>query len=82
MTTIKAKVTQGRLTKAKVTPQQEVLVTAYRVNSSNVSLSDLVDVAVTGALDGALLVYNGDSETWEAKTILENPNTEVNGGHF
>ena len=82
MTTIKAKVTQSGLTKAKVTPQQEVLVTNYRVNASNISLSDLVDVAAAGVIDGALLAYNGDSGTWEAKRIIENPNTEFNGGHF
>lgn len=82
MTSIKARVTQSGSTTAKVTPQQEVLVTNYRVNTSNISLSDLVDVTVGGALDGALLAYNGDSGTWEAKRIIENPNTEFNGGHF
>lgn len=82
MTVIKAKVTQGGLTKAKVTPQQEVLVTTYRVNAANISLSDLVDVMATAPLDGSLLAYNGDSGTWEAKRIIENQNTEFNGGHF
>jgi hypothetical protein len=82
MTSIKAKVTQGGLTKAKVNPQQEVVVTNYRVNVSNISLSDLVDVAAGAPLDGALLSFNGDSGTWEAKRIIENQNTEFNGGHF
>lgn len=82
MTSIKARVTQSGLTKAKVNPQQEVVVTNYRVNTSNISLSDLVDVAAANALDGALLAYNGDSGTWEAKRIIENQNTEFNGGHF
>lgn len=82
MTSIKARVTQGGLTKAKVNPQQEIVVTNYRVNVNSISLSDLVDVATNNASDGALLTYNGNSGTWEAKTIIENQNTEFNGGHF
>lgn len=82
MTTITAKVTQSGLTKAKVTPQQEILVTSYRVNTNSMSISDLADVSAGTPPDGALLAYNGDSGTWEAIHVIENPNTEFNGGHF
>lgn len=70
------------LTTAKVTPQQEVLVTRGLINTGNMELADLVDVVVGMPKDGSLLTYNGDSGKWEAKTIIENKNTEFNGGHF
>lgn len=82
MTTIKAKVTQNWLTKAKVTPQQNILVTNYTVNGTKVSISDLLDVSATSPDDGALLTYNALTKLWESRTIIENPNTEFNGGHF
>ena len=59
MTTIKATVTQNGKTLAKVTPQQNILVTNYQVSTSNITLDDLV-----------------------ALSVIENPNTEVNGGFF
>lgn len=67
---------------AKVTPQQEILVTSYRVNTNSMSISDLADVSAGTPPDGALLAYNGDSGTWEAIHVIENPNIEFNGGHF
>lgn len=68
--------------KAKVTPQQNILVTNYTVSGSKISLSDLLDVSATIPDDGALLTYNTVSQLWESKRIIENPNTEFNGGHF
>lgn len=82
MTTIRAKVTQGGLTKARVTPQQEILVTNYQINTTNITLDDLTNVSVSDAPDGALLTYNSITSNWEAKRIIENPNTEFNGGFF
>lgn len=82
MSTIKAKVTQSGLTRAKVTPQQEVVVTNYQFNALNVSLDELVNVDATNAQDGSLLQYDATSQTWRAVAKLENTNTEFNGGFF
>lgn len=79
---IKATVTQNGITTAKVTPQQSILVTNYQVSTSNIVLNDLVDVEVGNLQDGALLSYNQNTQTWKAITVIENPNTEVNGGFF
>lgn len=79
---IKATVTPNGTTTAKVTPQQSIVVTNYRVNTSTFTLNDLVDVQVGNLQDGALLSYNANSQSWNAITSIENPNTEVNGGFF
>lgn len=79
---IKAVVSQGIQTTAKVTPQQNILVTNYQVSVSNIKMSDLTDVTVGNLQDGALLIYDQPTQTWRARTSIENPNTEVNGGFF
>jgi hypothetical protein len=80
--TIKAVVRQGTTTTAKVTPQQNILVTNYQVSTSNITLDDLSDVVVGNLQDGALLTYDQTSQSWRAQTVIENPNTEINGGFF
>jgi hypothetical protein len=80
--TIKATVTPNGTTTAKVTPQQNILVTNYQVSVSNIILNDLLDVEVGNLQDGALLSYNVNTQSWRAITSIENPNTEVNGGFF
>ena len=82
MANIKATVTPNGVTMAKVTPQQNVLVTNYQVSSSNIALNDLVDVNTGNLQDGALLTYVASTQTWKALSVIENPNTEVNGGFF
>lgn len=79
---IKAIVTQNGKTTAKVTPQQNILVTNYQVSTSNITLDDLVDVEVGNLQDGALLTYVAATQSWKALSVIENPNTEVNGGFF
>jgi len=79
---IKAVVTQGISTTAKVTPQQNILVTNYQVSTSNITLDDLSDVVVGNLQDGALITYDESTQTWRAQTVIENPNTEINGGFF
>ena len=80
--TIKTVVRQGTTTTAKVTPQQNILVTNYQVSTSNITLDDLSDVVVGNLQDGALLTYDQTSQSWRAQTVIENPNTEINGGFF
>lgn len=79
---IKATVTQNGKTTAKVTPQQNILVTNYQVSTSSITLDDLVDVEVGNLQDGALLTYVAATQSWKALSVIENPNTEVNGGFF
>lgn len=68
--------------KAKITPQQTIQVTNYKVSSSNIVLNDLVDVEVGNLQDGAILTYSSATQSWKALSVIENPNTEVNGGFF
>jgi hypothetical protein len=79
---IKAIITPNGRTTAKVTPQQNVLVTNYQVSTSNITLDDLINIDATNPPDGALLTYVAQTQTWKALNIIENPNTEVNGGFF
>jgi hypothetical protein len=83
MANITAKVTpQGNTLKSRVNPQQKLQVTEYRVDTSNLRLGDLFDVNTSGATDGAVLVYSGNTVSFEATTEIKNPNTQVNGGHY
>lgn len=79
---INAVVTQGIQTTAKVTPQQNILVTNYQVSTTNITLNDLVNVVIENPQDGSLLIYEYSTQTWRAKNSIDNANTEVNGGFF
>lgn len=68
--------------KARLNPQKRIQVTQYKVDISNIKLSDLGGLDIGSATDGALLVYNGDSQNFEAKTEIDNTNTVLNGGFF
>jgi hypothetical protein len=68
--------------KAKVTPQNKVLVTNYQVNASTIKLGDMFNVDASGEEDGAVLLYNGTRAQWEATTQMDNINTVINGGNF
>lgn len=83
MTTIRAKVTQGgTLTKAVLTPTQEVLVTKVGIASGQIRLEDLFNIDAESPSDGSILVYNSSSQLWQAKQDLDNQNTKINGGNF
>jgi len=75
-------VTQGIQTTAKVTPQQNILVTNYQVSTSNITVGDLANVVEGNLQDGALLIYDASTQVWRARTSIDNANTEVNGGFF
>lgn len=68
--------------KAKITPQNQIKVTNYQTNASKIRLSDLMDVSREQATDGSLLMYNGLIDVWEPRSVVENENTEINGGEF
>lgn len=83
MANITAKITpQGNQLKSRVNPQEKLQVTEYRVSAANLRLGDLFDVDTSNATDGAVLVYSGNTVTFEATTEIKNPNTQVNGGHY
>ena len=83
MSNIKATVTpQNNVLKSRITPQQNFQVTEYKVNTSSINLGDLFNVDTSAASDGAVLVFNGNTETFEATTEIKNENTQVNGGHY
>jgi hypothetical protein len=68
--------------KATVNPTQRLLVTNYQVSGSNIRLGDLFDVDPTGTTSGAVLVYSDSTGKWEATNIIENINTQINGGNY
>jgi hypothetical protein len=68
--------------KAKVTPQNRLLVTNYQINASTIKMGDLFDVNTSGEEDGAVLIYNGTTSQWEATRFMDNINTIINGGNF
>jgi len=43
---------------------------------------DLVDVDTTLLGDGAVLIYNAITDTFETKQEVDNPNTKIIGGSF
>ena len=83
MADIKASINSSRHSiKGRLNPQNKLQVTQYQVDISNLKLSDLGGLDIGSATDGALLVYNGDSQNFEAKTEIDNTNTVLNGGFF
>jgi hypothetical protein len=68
--------------KARITPNQNFLVTNYQINASTIRLGDLFDIDTSGQIDGAVLLYNGPASKWVATTQMDNINTIINGGNF
>lgn len=68
--------------KAKVTPQDKLLVTNYAINASAIRIGDLFDVSATNPVDGSMLIYNGTAQNWEATIRLDNNNQIISGGNY
>lgn len=68
--------------KATINPQKKIQVTNYTVNAQNIRFGDLFDVDTSNSTDGGLLVYNGETSTFEVTPELNNTNTKINGGHY
>ena len=68
--------------KARVTPQNNLLVTNYQTNASNIKIGDLFNVDTPGQEDGAVLLFNGNTDKWEATATMDNINTTINGGDY
>jgi len=68
--------------RAKVTPQDRILVTQYAVNATNIRIGDLFNVSSDNPDDGSLLVYNGSSSVWEATVRLDQQKQIISGGNY
>ena len=68
--------------KARITPNQNLLVTNYQINAATIRLGDLFDVDGSGTTDGAVILYNGTTSKCVATTQMDNINTIINGGNF
>lgn len=69
--------------KVRLTPQENLLVTNYRVfQGSAIRLNDLFDVDTTGAVDGSILAYSGVATKWVAASLITSKNVSIDGGEF
>lgn len=69
--------------KVRLTPQENLLVTNYRVfQGSTVKLGDIFDVNINDAVEGAMLMYTEADEVWKAQTEITNDNIKIDGGTF
>ena len=83
MTEIRGKLstTSGAI-KTRLTSQQELQVSKFTVSTELTPLTSLSDVDTTLLADGAMLIYNGTRQLFEAKPDVDNPNTKIIGGSF
>jgi hypothetical protein len=69
--------------KVKVTPQNNLLITNYRVfQGSSIRIADIFDVNTAGAIDGSMLIFNGVENKWLADVDIDSPNVTIDGGEF
>lgn len=61
---------------------QTVTVEKVRVDSSQLSLSEMADVNADDLEDGAMLIYDRPTSKWLATTTIENDATKFNGGFY
>jgi hypothetical protein len=71
--------------KVRVGQQNAVKVISSLAGAQGLSLSELSDVNVTNLLNGMVLVYNSETEKWDATLSLTpgtTQNLDINGGNF
>jgi hypothetical protein len=71
--------------KVRVGQQNAVKVISSLAGAQGLSLSELSDVNVTDLLNGMVLVYNSETEKWDATLSLTpgtTQNLDINGGNF
>ncbi len=68
--------------KAKLTPNQNLMVTNYQINAATIKLGDLFDLDTNNQADGSVILYNGTTSKWVATNQMDNVNTIINGGNF
>lgn len=53
-----------------------------RVQAQDFNFGNLRGINITDAVDGSMLVYNGVTEDFEAKSEIDNEIINFNGGNF
>ena len=51
-----------------------------RVSSGGFTVNNIGGISTEGAVDGSMLIYNGETNRWEATIELEEQN--INGGSY
>jgi hypothetical protein len=77
---IKAKITQTNRIRATLSGQQEVV--AQTVKVGGIALTDLANVDATNIADGAIIVYNAETEKFELTNELSSENLTISAGLF
>ncbi len=77
---IKAKITQTNRIRATLSGQQEVV--AQTVKVGGINLTDLANVDATNIADGAIIVYNAETEKFELTNELSSENLTISAGLF
>ena len=67
--------------KAKVRGNPNKII-AQTLKIGNVALADLTDVDSSGLSDGAVIQYNGTTNKFAMKTIIDGANLTITGGTY
>ena len=67
--------------KAKVIGNPNKII-ALTLKIGNVALADLTDVDSSGLSDGAVIQYNGTTNKFAMKTIIDGANLTITGGTY
>jgi hypothetical protein len=67
--------------KAKIRGNPEKII-AQTLKIGNVALADLTDVDSSGQSDGAVIQYNGTTNKFVMKNILDGQNLTITGGTY
>ena len=67
--------------KAKVRGNPNKII-AQTLKIGNVALADLTDVDSSGLRDGAVIQYNGTTNKFAMKTIIDGANLTITGGTY
>ena len=77
---IKAKITQTNRIRATLSGQQEVV--AQTIKVGGIALTDLANVDATNIADGAIIVFNAETEKFELTNELSSENLTISAGLF
>ena len=75
------KVVSGNTQVKQVTVGSPVRI-VRRIKASDFDFGSIRGIDITGVTDGGMLVYNDNTQNFEAKIEISNTNTTFNGGNF
>jgi hypothetical protein len=67
--------------KATVRPQKKIQAKTISVGS-NISLSQIREIDISNVQDGAVLLYDGNTNQFKSTNKINNSNTTILGGGF